>query len=154
METLDNVVLFLHIVFGAAFATAVLLMQLVVGPAMSKLSPGEEKQNASKVIQKRAQRAIDVVIVVMTVTAIYLAITRWDIIVGEHLLHIKITFGITALIVANLLHFYFRGKKNRLKAAGKEEAFLALSRKTLFLEKFVLISVPAAFLLGVTFNHF
>ena len=153
METIDTLLLFLHIVFGAVMAVTVTLMQTTVGPAMAKIPAGDEKLLAVGILQRRAHRAMDIAIIVMTITAFYLAVTRWEMIGASVWLTVKVTFGIITLIVANLLHFYWKGKKKRLKATGRTEEFKALAAKTLMFEKVVLIGAPIAFLMGVIFNH-
>lgn len=153
MENIDSFILFLHVVVGAIFAITVTVVQLVVGPAMSKIPAGADKLKAVAVIQGRARPAMDIAIILQTLTATYLLITRWDMIGGSVYLHIKVSLGIIALVMANLLHFYWRGKKVRLKAEGKIEQFKALAARTLSFEKVVLVTAPAAFLMGVAFNH-
>ncbi len=154
METLDSFILVTHIIFGAAFVFTMAAIQIVTGPALSKISPGQEKQKAARIVQTRAAPAMDFAIIVMDMTAAYLLYSRWDEIGAALWLHIKTTFGFTALLIANLLHFYWRSKKKRLKAEGADEAFSKLSRRTLLLEKVVLTCAAITFLMGVTYNHF
>lgn len=153
METIDSFILFLHIVVGAIFAITVMVVQLVVGPAMSRIPAGDDKQKAAAVIQNRARRAMDVAIILQSLTATYLLITRWDMIGASVYLHIKVSLGIITLVIANLLHFYWRGKKLRLKAEEKMDEFKALAARTLTFEKVILVTAPATFLMGVAFNH-
>lgn len=153
METIDTLLLFIHIAFGAVFAVTVTLMQTTVGPAMSRIPAGDEKAQAVGILQSRAHRAMDIVIIVMTITALYLIVARWEIIGASVWLMIKITFGVITLAIANLLHFYWRGKKKKLKSARRQDEFTALSRKTLMFEKVVLMGAPITFLMGVAFNH-
>ncbi|VAX21921.1 hypothetical protein MNBD_NITROSPINAE03-48 [hydrothermal vent metagenome] len=153
MENIDSFMVFLHVVVGAIFAITVTVVQLVVGPAMARIPAGEGKLRAVAVIQGRAARAMDIAIILQSLTAIYLLITRWEMISASSYLHVKISLGIIALVTANLLHFYWRGKKQRLKAEGKMDEFKALAGRTLFFEKVVLVTAPATFLMGVAFNH-
>ena len=153
MESLDSFILFLHIVVGAFFVVNVVTILTVIGPAMSKIPAGEDKLKAGKIVQGRAQPAMDTAIIIQTLTVIYLAFTRWDVIIASEWMMVKVTFGVIALTLANLLHFYWRGQKRKLKADGKMEQFTALNSRTLFLEKIVLVTAATAFLLGVAFNH-
>jgi len=153
MESVDSFIVFLHIVVGAIFAITVTVVQLVVGPAMARIPAGDDKLKAAAVIQGRARPAMDIAIILQTLTAIYLLVTRWDMIGASVYLHIKISLGIIALVIANLLHFYWRGKKVRLKAEGRIEEFKALAGRALLFEKVVLVTAPATFLMGVAFNH-
>ncbi|VAX20608.1 hypothetical protein MNBD_NITROSPINAE04-2543 [hydrothermal vent metagenome] len=153
MENIDGFIVFLHVVVGAIFAITVTVVQLVVAPAMKQIPAGEGKLKAVAVIQGRAARAMDIAIILQSLTAVYLLITRWEMISASAYLHVKISLGIIALVTANLLHFYWRGKKARLKAEGKMDEFKALAGRTLFFEKVVLVTAPATFLMGVAFNH-
>jgi len=138
---------------GTILVMTLVLMQLVVAPAMSKISNGEEKQLAAGVIQGRWHPVVDAAIIVQSLTAVYLMVTRWELIGQEHILHVKVTFGITALVMANLLHFYYRGKKRRLKTAGEMERLAVLSKRTATMEKVTLVTAAVTWLLAVTFNH-
>ncbi len=153
MENIDSFILFLHVIAGAIFAITVTVVQLVVGPAMKQIPAGAEKLKAVAILQGRVQPAMDTAIILQSLTAIYLLITRWEMISASAYLHVKISMGIIALVTANLLHFYWRGKKVRLKAEGKMDQFKALAGRTLFFEKVVLVTAPATFLMGVAFNH-
>jgi len=153
MENIDSFILFLHVVVGAIFAITVTVVQLVVGPAMKQIPAGAEKLKAVAILQGRVQPAMDTAIILQSLTAIYLLITRWEVISASAYLHVKISLGIIALVTANLLHFYWRGKKVRLKAEGKMDQFKALAGRTLLFEKVVLVTAPATFLMGVAFNH-
>ncbi|HEB71518.1 MAG TPA: hypothetical protein ENI77_02740 [Nitrospirae bacterium] len=153
MEGIDSFILFLHVIAGAIFAITVTVVQLVVGPAMKQIPAGAEKLKAVAILQGRVQPAMDTAIILQSLTAIYLLITRWEMISASAYLHVKISMGIIALVTANLLHFYWRGKKVRLKAEGKMDQFKALAGRTLLFEKVVLVTAPATFLMGVAFNH-
>jgi len=150
---LDEVVVFIHVICGAAFVVTMAMMQLVVGPAMSRLPASEDKLKVVAVIQGRAQPAMDIVIIILIVTAAYLVTSKWALVAANHWLHIKLSFGAFALTLAALLHFYWRGKKKRLKTEGLTEQFQALSKRTMTLEKVVLVTAWITFLMGVAFNH-
>lgn len=152
-EAMDSVIVYIHVICGAAFAVTMAVQQLVVGPAMSVIPAGDEKRKAAGIVQARARTAMDAAIIIQTVTSIILLITRWDMIAASHLMHIKIFLGVIALIFANLLHFYWRGKKRRLKERGETDRFSALNRRTLIIEKAVLAAALLAFLMGAAFNH-
>ena len=150
---MDHLLFTIHALAGAAFGVMVLAMQLVVNPAMAKIPAGEPKNLAAAVIGSRARVAVDILIVLQTLTAMYLLHARWAMIAASPWLMAKVTAGATALALANLLHFYWRGKKLRLKAAGKTEEFNALSAFTMKMEKIVLMTVPAAWIMGVLWSH-
>ena len=130
-----------------------IIMQLVVGPALGKLSAGPEKDAALAVIQGRWRPVIDTTIVILTITALYLLITKWGLIAFNPLLLVKISFGLMTLFLANLLHFYFRGVKRRLTAKGKTDSLADINRLTLIMERVALVTGAITFLLGLTFNH-
>lgn len=153
MDMMDSVIVFIHVICGAAFAVTMTVQQLVVGPAMSVIPAGPEKRKAAGIVQGRARTAMDVAIIIQVVTSVILFMTRWDMIAASHLLHMKMFLGVIALTFASLLHFYWRGKKRRLKERGETEKFSALGRRTLIIEKFVLAAALLTFLLGVGFNH-
>ncbi|MDH5508789.1 MAG: hypothetical protein OEZ32_00350 [Nitrospinota bacterium] len=151
--SLDSLVTTLHILGGAAFAVTVALMQTVLGPAMARIPAGERKTEAVAIIQGRARLAMDIVIVIQSLTAAYLLLTRWEMISASLWLMTKISIGTVALATALLLHFYWRGKKARLKAAGEAQRFEALSSWTLKMEGVVLAAAPTAFIMGVILGH-
>jgi len=150
---MENYVVFVHAILGAAFVMTMTVMQGVVGPAMKRMANCPDKALGAAVIQARAQKAMDIVIALMIVTVLYMLHAKWELIRPNPLLHTKISFGLTALTLAALLHFYWRGKKRRLKEAGETARFESLSRMTLALEKVVLACAWVAFLLAIGFNH-
>ena len=152
--SVDHIIFITHALAGAAFGVMVLVMQTVINPAMAKIPAGEPKNQAGAIVVGRARLAVDILIVGQTITAFYLLATRWSLIGGHPWLMAKVALGGTALALANLLHFYWRGKKMRLKAAGKTEEFAALAAFTMRLEKIVLIAVPGAWIMGVIWSHF
>ncbi len=153
MDGFYGIVLLIHVLTGAIFVMTLVIMQIVVGPAMGKVPASEGKTAAQGVIQKRWVPVIDAAIIIQSVTALIILIERWDMIAASPLLHVKITFGIIALVLANLLHFYWRGKKQKLKREGKTEEFKKLNQLTMFLEKAALVFAVATFVLAVSFNH-
>ena len=153
MISADSAIFTIHVLAGAAFGVTVPLMQLVVNPAMAKIPAGEPKALAAAVIQSRARVAVDIIILIQILTALYLLAARWSMIGQSPWLMAKITLGATALVIAGLLHFYWRGKKTRLKAQGKDEEFSALSAWTMKMEKIVLVTVPATWIMGVIWSH-
>ena len=156
MEYLNNIVIIIHIIFGAVLFMFSGIMQLVVGPAMSVVKMGPEKKLAQQVLQKRAQRSMHVAILVMTITALYLLHARWGMIVSSHLFILKVTWGAFALIMANILHFGIRFKRMKLQKSEDplDQAKLErLKKKVWAIEKVILVSAVLAFVLGVVFNH-
>jgi hypothetical protein len=128
-------------------------MQTVFAPALSNIAAGEAKNNAMNVIKTRLHTAIDIVIILQIITAMYLLHARSQMIAHNPLLMAKAGFGIVALGTAGYLHFYLRGKKIRTKQAGDMPLFSSLSARSLWLEKVVLLCAPIAYLIAVYFNH-
>ncbi|MES0489470.1 MAG: hypothetical protein ABUK01_05715 [Leptospirales bacterium] len=156
MDFLYNIVVIVHVVFGAVLFMFSGIMQLVVGPAMSHFQMSPEKKSAQQVLQKRAQRSMHVAIVVMSLTALYLLHSRWGMIQSSNLLIVKVIFGAFALIMANILHFGVRFKRMKLQKSENPEDKLKLDRlkkKIWAIEKIILYSAATAFILGVVFNH-
>ncbi|MBI5179332.1 MAG: hypothetical protein HZA04_08775 [Nitrospinae bacterium] len=153
MDTLMSIVIFFHVIAATMFAMTLIIMQLVVSPALAKIPGGPEKEAASAVIQNRWHPIVDTVIIILDITGLILLLTRWHLIGTNIILHVKVTFGIIALLCANLLHFYYRGYKRKLKAQGNVERLAAINRLTEILEKTALITGVLAFISGITFNH-
>jgi len=151
---LNDIAVFAHVISGTILVMTLVIMQLVIGPAMARLTNGDEKKSAVSVIQRRWHPVVDAVIIVQSVTALYFLVTRWQIIGTTPILHFKVTFGIIALVCANALHFYYRGFKRRLSATGQKERLARINKLTRYMEKVVLVTGVSAFLLGVIFNHF
>lgn len=151
--TLDSIITVVHILGGAAFAVTIILMQTVVSPAMAKIPAGQPKAMAAEIIQGRARLAMDIVILLQSATALYLLATKWNMIWASFWLGAKVAAGATALFTASLLHFYWRGKKARLKQAGETGKFEALSAFTLKMEKVALVLAPTAFVMGIIWGH-
>ncbi len=150
---MDNLIVVTHIVCGAVLFMTAIIMQLVTGPALSRTDDGEGKRSAQEYIQKRWMPFVDGVIILLTLTALYLIATRMEMIGASLLLTVKVTLGATVLTLANLMHFYWRNKKRSLKESGDDDAFKNLSKQTAIYEKMILTLAPLTFLLGVIFNH-
>lgn len=150
---MDSLVVVIHIIAGAFLAIIAPTMQLAIGPGLKKMPPSPGKEAGVAFLKKRVQTTQDVVIVVMLLTVGHLLHSRWEMIGGNHLLETKILFGGAALVVAAFLHFYYRGKKERVKASGDADGFARMNALSAKLEKVVLIGAPTAFLLGVWFGH-
>ena len=148
-----SVAVFAHIIGGTILVMSLVIMQLVVGPAASKITDVESKKNVMAAIQGRWHPVVDVAIVVQSVTAIFFMVTQWEWIAGSTILHVKVTTGIITLSIANALHFYFRGKKQRLKAAGDMDKLLRANKLTQVMEKIALVAGAITFLLALFLNH-
>jgi uncharacterized membrane protein len=153
MEALMGVMVFLHVLFGVVLAMTLVIMQLVINPALANIPAGIEKQNFAAVVQRRWHPVVDSAIVVLTLTALFFLHGRWAEIVASPILPFKVTTGIITLTCANLLHFYFRGKKRRLKAAGETEKLAKTSALTAKLEKVALIFGATTLVLALSYNH-
>jgi len=153
MESIYGLIVFIHIICASILTLTLIIMQLVIAPALEQLPAGEQKQAVVSVIQGRWHPVVDVVILLLTLTGLYLLVVQWRLIGTTPILHIKVTFGIITLVCVNALHFYFRGFKRKLKAEGKFERLKEITRLTRLLEKTALIFGPLTFLLGVFFNH-
>lgn len=150
---LNDIAVFAHVIAGIILVMTLVIMQLVVGPAIARLPNGEDKKSVLSVIQSRWHPVVDIVIIIQSITALYFLVTRWRVIGASPILHFKVTFGIIALVCANALHFYYRGFKRKLSATNQKERLASVSKLTRYMEKVVLVTGGAAFLLGVTFNH-
>ncbi len=150
---MDSLVVVVHVIAGAFLAVTAPTMQLAIGPGLKRIPPSPEKEAGVGFFKKRIQTTQDVVIAVMLLTVGYMIHSRWQMIAGNHLLETKILFGGSALLVASFLHFYYRAKKERVKAAGDNEGLARMNALSAKLEKVVLIGAPTAFVLGVWFGH-
>jgi len=153
MSILESVILYLHIIAGFAMLAFTSIMQLIVGPAMSKISASEEKKSALNVLKKRRQPIVDTAIIIQTVTGLHFLHSRWALILESPVLLVKVFFGVVALSIANMLHFYFRRKKAKMQEAGETDRLAKLQSILSKLEKVVLISVAITVLLAVYYNH-
>ena len=153
MVILESVILYLHIIAGFTLLAFTSIMQLIVGPAMSKISASDEKKGALNVLKKRRQPIVDTAIIIQTVTGVHFLHSRWALIIDSPLLLVKVFFGVVALSIANLLHFYFRRKKVKLLERGETDRLAKLQAILSKLEKVVLISVAITALLAVYYNH-
>ena len=153
MEHLPKIVVFAHIIAANMFVMTLVIMQLVVNPAMAKIPAGPGKEAAVAFIQGRWHPVVDAAIITLDITGLFLLVTRLWIIGASPILHIKTSFGAVALICANLLHFYFRSHKRKLKAEGRMDRLARITRITSYMEKTALVTGVLAFLFGATFNH-
>ncbi len=142
-----------HIIGGAMLAMTLVIMQLVILPGIGKISEAKEKKVMVSMIQGRWHPVIDVVIIIMILSGIYLLITRWSMIGASHWLHVKVSFGFFALASAASLHFYFKQLKKKLAANGETERLKKIQRRTLIIEKITLVSAAITFLMGIFFSH-
>ncbi|MDH5542922.1 MAG: hypothetical protein OEY64_08160 [Nitrospinota bacterium] len=153
MNYLFDIAIFVHVLSGIILAMTLIIMQLVVNPALSKIPAGNEKMQAAAVIQGRWHPIVDVSIILLTLTAVFFFAVRWEEIVASPLLHLKITCGIITLAAANLLHFYFRGVKKKLKSKGETEKLAKVNALTAKLEKTALIFGAITFVCALLYNH-
>ncbi len=154
MEQHYGLIVFVHVVSANIFALTLLIMQYAVGPAMGKLPGTPEKEGAAGLLQGRWHPVVDTAIILLSATGVMLMAMRWHLIGVTPLLHWKTSFGIIALLLANTLHFYYRPYKKRLKAAGKTERLQDVNRLTGKMEKAALVFGLAAYLSGISYNHF
>ena len=157
MEYLDRIILIMHIFLGAMLFMLAGIMQLIVGPIIGKIENSDDRNKASGVIKRRVEPLIRTIIIMMTLSALYLLYSRWANIGTSSLIWVKIIFGGTALIFANLLHFYFRPIKMNLKISEQNEDVAKLNKLnkvTFYMEKVVLAGSVFAFFMGVLYNHF
>ncbi len=151
--TVYALAVFAHILGGTILVMTLVIMQLVVGPAAARMTNAQDKKLIGTAIRTRWHPVVDAAIIVQSVTALYFMVTRWEWIASSVILHVKVTTGIITLLFANALHFYFRGKKRRLKAAGETEKLLRANKLTLVMEKVVLVAGVATYLLALFLNH-
>lgn len=149
----DELVVFLHIICGTILVITLLIMQLAIGPALAKIPGGKEKKDALAVIHRRWRPVVDIAIIILTLSALYLLFTRWIMIVSMPLFYIKLPFAVITLFLANALHFYYRRVKQKLIAQGKKERLDNVNRLTMMMERIALVTGTITFLLGISFNH-
>ena len=152
MELLQDITITTHVICASLLVITMIIMQLVVGPALSKLPP-EERVKAQQVIQQKWHPIVDGTIIVLTITAIALAVWRFHQIGQDTWLHYKVSFGIVALICANTVHFYIRGQKRKMKEIGDEERLAAFTRFGSIAERGALIFGGITYVMGMFFNH-
>jgi hypothetical protein len=150
---MDGIVVFVHVVAGTIMVSMSSIMQLIVGPAVALLPDGKEKKLVTDKLKIRRVPIMDGAIIVQIITATYLARTRWNMILTEHVMSIKAVCGIVALSLAFAAHFYFRNKKNKLLASGMTAELKILNEKTRLIEPLVLVFGALAYFLGIYFNH-
>ncbi|MFQ5433115.1 MAG: hypothetical protein ACE5EN_11505 [Nitrospinota bacterium] len=151
--TVYALAVFAHVICGAILAMTLVIMQLVVSPAAARMTNAEDKKLIGMAIQTRWHPVVDAAIIIQTVTALFFMVTRWEWIGSSTILHVKVTTGIITLSFANALHFYYRGKKRRLKAAGEVEKLSKTNKRTQVMEKVVLVMGVTTYLLALLLNH-
>ena len=144
----------IHVITASAFVMTMIIMQLVVTNMMKRISNGDEKQAASTFVQTRWIPIVDVIIVIVGVTAVFIAIINWDMIIHRTLLIIKIIFAILALLAAYSNHFIFRYLKKSLSSTNNNQGLLKKINFIMpILNKVALICGVIAALIGWIFNH-
>lgn len=150
---MDSFIIFVHIIAGTVLVSMSAIMQLIIGPAVTSLPENKDKSAFQDKLKKRRIPVMDTAIVVQIITAMYLLRSRWNMIITEPVMRVKVVFGIIALTLAFMAHFYYRNKKNKLQAAGNKVEITAINQKTRIIEKVVLVCGSVAFFLGIYFNH-
>lgn len=148
-----SVAVFAHIIGGTILVMTLVIMQLVVSPAVARMTNPEDKKLIGMAVQTRWHPVVDAAIIVQSVTALFFMVTQWERIGASTILHVKVTTGIITLSLASALHFYYRGKKRRLKAAGETEKLKRANKLTQMMEKVALVAGAATFLLALFLNH-
>ena len=151
--TVYAIAVFAHVIGGTILVMTLVIMQLVVSPAVVRMTNAEDKKLIGTAIQTRWHPVVDAAIIVQSVTALFFMVTRWEWIAASLILHVKVTTGIITLSLAGALHFYFRGKKRRLQAAGETEKLARANKLTRVMEKVVLVTGAATFLLALFLTH-
>ena len=143
-----------HVITASAFVMTMIIMQLVVTNMMKRIPSSDGKQQASTFVQTRWIPIVDIVIIIVGVTAILIAIHNWDMIINSTILIIKIIFAILALSAAYSNHFIFRYLKKSLTNTKKNPNLLKMISSTMpIFNKVALICGGIAALLGWAFNH-
>jgi len=150
---MDSIIVFVHILAGTILVLMSAIMQLIVGPAISLVTDSKDKKLVTDKLKKRRIPVMDGAIGIQILTAFYLIHARWNMIISEPILIIKVIAGIIALSLAAATHYYFRGKKNKLESAGLSVELKLLNEKKKFIERLVLIFGACAYLIGIYFNH-
>jgi len=154
METIYPFIVIIHIIAGTILVAFSSIMQLVVGPAVKKLSAGDDKSKFLIQLKKRRIPVMDGAIIIQILTALFLFHSRHEVIFQSSLMGIKALAGGLALILAFVAHFYIRGKKEKADKTGNKALSEKLSGYGLWIEKTVLIGGSIAFFSGIIFNHF
>ncbi|MDH4200585.1 MAG: hypothetical protein OEV66_09420 [Spirochaetia bacterium] len=153
MRNLDSIVVFVHILAGTTLVAMSAIMQLIVGPAIALLPWSADKNKLTDKLKKRRVPVIDGAIILQICTALYLFYFRWNMIISEPLMRVKVVFGTAALSLAFAVHFYFRYKKINLEKSGDMSSLQIVNKQTQIMEKLVLICGAITYILGIYFNH-
>jgi uncharacterized membrane protein len=144
----------LHVLTAFAFVYTTVYMQVLMARVMKRIPDGPDKQEAAGFIQTRFHPIVDGIILVLGFTIVYLAIQNWDRILQDHLLQVKLLFGLASLGSAFSVHFYIRYQKRSLARSGKDPDRLSrLTRRTRILEKVAMKTGILALFLGIYMNH-
>lgn len=149
--TVDQIIVFIHVIAGVTLAAFASISQLIIGPAVKLLTPGSDKEKLQAALKKRRRPVVDTAIVIQLATAIYFLFTRWEMISQSGLFNIKAIAGFAALLIASFVHFVLPVLKKSLKE--QPETIQKLNSIAPWLEKTVLVGALSAFLLGAIFNH-
>lgn len=153
LERFYGLIVSVHIASATVFTMTLVIMQSSVGPALARIPASPEKEKAVAFMHGRWHPVVDGAIILLGFTGILLMGLRLWVIGKDPVLHLKTSFGAVALICAGLLHFYYRGKKRRLKAAQDTEKLQKVNRLTNILEKVALVCALIAWASGLGWNH-
>ena len=146
--------LLIHAASATAFVMIMIIMQLVVSNVMKRIPDSPGKKEAGQFLQKRFHPVVDLVIVIVGLSAGGLLYFFWPLVKVNIVLMIKITFGSTALTCAYLNHFVFRNMKRKLVASGQNPELLAKLKKiTPVIEKVALVTGVITAFLGWYVTH-
>ncbi|MDH4129027.1 MAG: hypothetical protein OEV44_09755 [Spirochaetota bacterium] len=143
-----------HIITASAFVMTMIIMQLVVTNMMKRIPSSDGKQAASTFVQTRWIPIVDIIIVLVGVTAVFIAIINWEMIIHSTMLIVKIIFGVLALSAAYSNHFIFRYLKKYLSRTNNNPGLLnKINYLMPILNKVALICGAIAVILGFIRNH-
>ena len=148
---MDQIIVFIHVIAGVTLVAFSSISQLVIGPAVRLLPAGSDKEKLQAALKKRRRPIVDSAIVIQLATAVYLLLTRTEMILNSHLFLTKAFAGFSALLLASFVHFILPFIKKR--ATVNPDKPSRLQAITPWLEKTVLVGAATAFLLGVLYNH-
>ncbi len=147
-------IVFAHAVSAAAFVMTMIIMQLVVANVMKRIPDSPGKKDGISFIQKRWHPVVDIIIIVLGLTAIGIALLNFDMIISSTIFLTKIIIGLVALGAAYCNHFYFRYVKRELAASGRNpDRLKKIGRLMPVLDKVALIGGVVTALIGWYINH-
>lgn len=144
-----NIFVFIHVISASAFVMNMIIMQLVFSNAMKRFPDSEDKKKATAFIHKKWHPIVDIIIILVGLSAALMAISAWERIASNHILLTKLATGSIALLSAYISHFIL--KPIRDKRSGNERKKIA--RIMQILSKAALIFGTLTALLGWFFNH-